>query len=100
MVFLAEHIAWQSPAGQRLDAFARSLPPTPRLEITVFGSAPIQLFIDPGFLSADIDLFGSEDTYDFLLAFVEAHEWTKEKSSFYIQVCDPYAFKSAADRRE
>lgn len=97
MRFLADHIAWQSPAGKRLDAFARSLPPQPRLDITVFGSASIQLFIDQTFLSADIDLFGTEESYDFLLNFVEVQGWTREQSEFYVQVCDPYAFKSTAD---
>jgi uncharacterized nucleotidyltransferase DUF6036 len=97
MRFQADHIAWQSPAGKRLDAFARSLPPQPKLDITVFGSASIQLFIDQTFLSADIDLFGTEESYDFLLKFVDVQGWTKEKSEFYVQVCDPYAFKSTAD---
>ena len=67
MDFQAKHIAWQSPAGKRLEDFARLLPPKPRLDVTVFGSASIQLFVDQTFLSADIDLFGSEETYDFLL---------------------------------
>jgi hypothetical protein len=97
MDFQADHIAWQSPAGRRLDDFARSLPPRPKLDLTVFGSAAIQLFIDETFLSADIDPFGSEESYDFLLAFVDAQGLTKEKASFYIQVCDPYSFKSTAD---
>jgi len=97
MDFQASHIAWQSPAGRRLDDFARSLPPKPKLDLTVFGSASIQLFIDESFLSADIDLFGSEESWDFLLDFVDAQGLTKEKSTFYIQVCDPTAFKSAAD---
>lgn len=97
MDFQANHIAWRSLAGKRLDDFARALPPAPKLEITVFGSAPIQLFIDETFLSADIDLFGSEDSYDFLLDFVEAQGLTKDKAAYYIQVCDPYAFKSTAD---
>jgi len=100
MLFLKDHIAWQSPAGQRLDEFARKLPREPRLELHVFGSAPLQLLIDPTFVSADIDLFGFEDTYDRLLAFVEEHGWTKEKSSFYIQICDHLAFKSTSDWRE
>jgi hypothetical protein len=47
MHFQADHIAWESPAGERLDELARRLPSTPRLEICVFGSAPLQLFIDP-----------------------------------------------------
>lgn len=97
MDFQAKHIAWQSPAGKRLDDFARSLPSRPKLDITVFGSASIQLFVDQTFLSADIDLFGSEESYDLLLDFVASQGWTKEKADFYIQVCDPYAFKSTMD---
>jgi hypothetical protein len=98
MDFLAENIDWQSPAGQRLDEFARRLPQEPHLEITVFGSAPLQLFVDPHFLSADIDLFGSEEIMDRLIDFVEEQGWTDKKSAnFYIQVCDPLAFKSTID---
>lgn len=99
MLFQADHIAWQTPAGRRLDEFARALPPAPRLEVNVFGSAPLQLFIEPAFTSADIDLFGNEDVYDFLLQFVETHGWTQQHSQFYIQVCDPLAFKSTVDWR-
>lgn len=97
MDFQASNIAWQSPAGRRLEELARALPPKPRLDITVFGSASIQLFIDQTFLSADIDLFGSEKSYDFLLGFVDSQGWTIEKSAYYIQICDPYAFKSTMD---
>jgi hypothetical protein len=97
MDFQASHIAWLSPAGRRLDEFARSLPHEPKLDLTVFGSASIQLFVDETFLSADIDLFSSEESSDFLLDFVETQGLSKEKSPFYIQVCDPNAFKSAAD---
>jgi len=100
MHFQADHIAWESPAGQRLDEFARRLPSDPRLEICVFGSAPLQLFMDPGFFSADIDIFGGESTHDRLLDFVAQQDWTQEKSAhFYIQVCDPLAFKSTIDWR-
>jgi len=93
----AEDIAWDTPAGKLLDHLARSLPPQPSLEITVFGSAPLQLFFDRNFLSADIDLFPSEESYDFLLDFVEKHELDQSKAQFYIQVCDPNAFRSARD---
>jgi hypothetical protein len=55
MLLRAEDIAWGTPAGKLLDLLARSLPTQPRLEITVFGSAPLQLFLDRNFLSADID---------------------------------------------
>ena len=49
----AENINWNCPAGRQLDQLARLLPKSPRLEITVFGSAPLQLFLHPDFLSQD-----------------------------------------------
>jgi len=97
MEFLAEKLDWQGKAGQRLDEFARRLPAQQRLTITIFGSAPLQLFVESSFLSEDIDLFGDKNTTDFLEDFVEANHWGKGATDFYIQVCDPLAFKSTID---
>jgi hypothetical protein len=99
MEFKADKLDWNGNAGQRLDEFARRLPVQPRLELTVFGSAPLQLFVDRSFLSEDIDLFGDETTTDFLNQFVKANHWGKGQTDFYIQVCDPLAFKSTLDWR-
>jgi hypothetical protein len=56
---------------------------------------------NPNFLSADTDLFGNEETTERLLDFVEEQGWTKERSvQFYIQVCDPLAFKSTINWRD
>ena len=87
MLFQADHIAWQAPAGRRL-------------EINIHRSTPLQLFVDPHFLSADIDLFGDEATCERLLEFVEHEGWTQEKSpQFYVQVGDALGFKSTIDWR-
>ena len=99
MEFVADKLDWNGNAGRRLDEFARRLPVHPRLELTVFGSAPLQLFVDRAFLSEDIDLFGDDTTTDFLNQFVEANHWGKGQTDFYIQVCDPLAFKSTIDWR-
>lgn len=95
MDFAADNIEWLGKAGQRLNEFARRLPRQPRLEITVFGSAPLQLLIEPTFLSEDIDLFGHETTTGFLEQFIDENKWNKGATDLYIQVCDPLAFKSA-----
>jgi len=98
MDFQADDIDWQSPAGRRLDELARNLPAEPKLTLTVFGSAPLQLFIDPNFLSADVDLFAEEEATDLLINFVERQGWGKENTTqHYIQVCDPFAFRSTID---
>ncbi len=99
MEFLAEKLDWNGKAGQRLDEFARRLPVHPRLEITVFGSTPLQLFVERTFLSEDIDLFGKEATTAFLEEFVTENKWNKGETDFYIQVCEPLAFKSTIDWR-
>ena len=62
----AEHINWNCPAGKLLDHLASLLPKARRLDITVFGSAPLQLFLSPVFLSQDVDLYAPEDDWDYL----------------------------------
>lgn len=88
---------WNANAGRQLDALARALPPHPKLDLTVFGSAPLQLLIDPAFLSEDIDLYSLEEHWEFLEKFVTEKGWAKGQSDFYIQVCDPKAFRSTTD---
>lgn len=99
MDFVAGNVDWSASAAQRLDLLARTLPSSPRLDVNVFGSAPLQLFVERSFTSEDIDIFSSEEFYPFLLEFVEKHQWGKGQTDFYIQVCDPYAFKSTFDWR-
>src|SRR2546426_11361643 len=97
MDYRGENLDWDGSAGQRLDLLARSLPKQPRLEITVFGSAPLQLMIERGFLSEDIDLYPPEEFHQFLSDFVDAHGWAKGQTDFYIQVCDPLTFRTTKD---
>lgn len=100
MDYGAESIDWNASAGQRLDQLARALPPQPGLEITVFGSAPLQLLIEPSFLSEDIDVYCPEESQSFLESFVQEHGWGRGQTELYIQVCDPRGFRSAVDWRD
>lgn len=94
MEYGAKNLDWSASAGQRLDLLAQKLPPEPRLQIIVFGSAPLQLMIDRSFLSEDIDISPDEDAYDALTRFVEVQGWAKGQTDFYIQVCDHLAFRT------
>ncbi len=94
MEYGAKNLDWSGNAGQRLEQLARQLPPQPRLEIIVFGSAPLQLMIDRSFLSEDIDVSPQEEAFDSLTKFVEGQGWSKGQSDFYIQVCDRLAFRT------
>jgi hypothetical protein len=100
MEYGEKNLDWSGNAGQRLDQLAGRLPPQPSLEIVVFGSAPLQLLIDRGFLSEDIDLSPREEAYDFLTRFVEVQGWGKGQSDYYIQVCDHLAFRTAGNWRD
>src|SRR5262245_19527596 len=99
MELRAESINWDCPAARQLDQLVRLLPRNPRLDITVFGSTPLQMLVDPSFLTQDIDVFPAEESYDFLLELVRGRGLGPEKSEFYIQVCSPFAFRSASDWR-
>ena len=99
MEFTDDKLDWNAKAGQRLDEFLRRLPAEPAITLTVFGSTPLQLFIEPSFLSEDIDLFGDESITDFLTHFVERNFWGKGQTELYIQVCESLAFKSTHDWR-
>jgi hypothetical protein len=100
MEYEAKKIDWNANAGRQLDALARALPPHPKLDITVFGSTPLQLMIERNFLSEDIDLYSPEEHWEFLEKFVAEKGWSKGQSDFYIQVCDPKAFRSTTDWRD
>ncbi|MBI3851995.1 MAG: hypothetical protein HY298_17190 [Verrucomicrobia bacterium] len=97
MEYAAKNLDWNASAGQRLDELARALPQRPRLELTVFGSAPLQLLVERTFLSEDIDISPPEEAYDLLTSLVAEKGWAKGQSDFYIQVCDHLAFRTTKD---
>ena len=49
-----------SPAGKTIRKLFAALAPERQHSLTLFGSSPIQLGIDPTFTSNDVDLFGGE----------------------------------------
>jgi len=55
-------IDWDTPAGQLLRRFAEGVPPGRNWNITIFGSAPLQLTVDRQLLSGNVDLFSDDDT--------------------------------------
>ena len=48
---------WSAPAGRVLDRLVDALPANRKWEIIVFGSSPLQLGVDSGFLSGIVDVF-------------------------------------------
>jgi hypothetical protein len=99
MVFEADNIDWHASAGRLLDRLLLALTSNPKLEIIVFGSAPLQLLVERTFVSEDIDLFTPEDHWAHLEALVAREHLGKDQTDFYIRVCDPLAFRSTFDWR-
>lgn len=57
----AGKIDWSTPAGELLRRFVDALPAGRQFEITVYGSAPLQLTLDRDLLSGDVDIFSKDD---------------------------------------
>lgn len=72
-----------------------------RLEhpIVVFGSAPLQIFLDPAFLSADVDV-GVDDREEELKALIDEIGLGKGTAAFYVEVVPTYIFRAGQKWRE
>jgi hypothetical protein len=68
--------------------------------IVVFGSAPLQIFIDSAFLSADVDVTTSKDECAEIKTLVDEIGLSKGKSPFYIEVVSEYIFRTCQNWRE
>src|SRR5574342_135376 len=81
-----------TPAGSALKKLAAVLPKDRTFRITLFGSAPIQITVEPSLLSADVDLFCDEED---LNEYVRRAGLDREQSDFYIQVCSGLNFRTS-----
>ncbi|HSU53631.1 MAG TPA: hypothetical protein VLT36_06200 [Candidatus Dormibacteraeota bacterium] len=52
-------------------------------DLTLYGSAPLQLTVNRSLLSGDVDLFSDDD--EDLAAFVEKHGLGKETGGIYLE---------------
>src|SRR5260221_14531954 len=63
--FWTSSLELETPAGRVLRQLASLRPQTREFQITVFGSAPLQITVDPALGSADVDVFSDfEELYD------------------------------------
>jgi hypothetical protein len=86
-----------TPAGELLQRLVAALPANRSFSITVFGSAPIQLFIDGSLLSGDVDLFSD---FEDLAECVERANLDQKHAEFYIQVSSELNFRTSPRWRE
>lgn len=84
---------WSAPAGRVLDQLVEALPANHRWEIIVFGSAPLQLGVDSGFLSGDVDVIANED----ITSHCERAGLLKGQAAIYVEPCTVAAFTASPD---
>jgi hypothetical protein len=87
----------ETPAGRVLRELVARLPKERAFTIAVFGSAPIQIMVDPDLLSADVDVFSPIED---LANLVEAAGLNREKADFYVQVSSELNFRTSPRWRE
>lgn len=88
---------WETPAGKALCRLAAAVPRERRVTITVFGSAPLQMALDPALLSGDVDVFSDDD----LERFIEEAGLTRGmRNQLYVQECAELNFKGSPKWRD
>jgi hypothetical protein len=93
---------WNTPAGRALDALSAAIQRNGIVlerPILVFGSASLQIYIDPAFLSADVDISTSGQNEE-IKELVDQIGFGKNKAPFYIEVVAEYIFRPGPNWRE
>lgn len=90
--FWTSSLDLETPAGRLLRRLASLLPQDRQFEITVFGSAPLQIAVDPALTSADVDVFSD---YELLDDIVHKAELGTNQADFYIQVSSELNFRTS-----
>ena len=89
----AGEINWATPAGQLLQRFVAALPKERRFNLTLYGSAPLQLTVDRSLLSGDVDLFSDDD--EDLSAIIASAKLDKNQGDFYIEPGFELSFRTS-----
>jgi hypothetical protein len=90
--FWTQSIDLETAAGKMLKRLSEILPQDRDYEITVFGSAPIQIMVDPQLLSSDVDLFSSSEDLE---QWVRKADLGMNQADFFIQVCSELNFRTS-----
>jgi hypothetical protein len=86
-------INWNTPAGSVIDRFVEALPSDRPWTIIIFGWSPLQMAIDPTFLSGDVDVISSEEIEEYL----RRAQLLKGQAPVYVEPCTAASFTASAD---
>ncbi len=88
-------IDWTAPAGVALKRLFAELPQERDFQITLFGSSPLQIGLEKTFLSADVDMFSTEEDTEVVRAAVERAGLAKAEGRLYVEVCVQWNFRTS-----
>ncbi len=88
----AGSIDLQTSAGFLIRKLVAALPKDRHFNITLFGSAPLQISVDARLTSADVDLFGDAED---LRELVERAGLGQDQAQFYVQVSSELNFRTS-----
>ncbi len=91
---------WDTQAGRALTKVLEYLPRDRAWQINVFGSAPLQMGLEPGFASADVDIFTRDDWRSVMLSAIDAAGLAKHETQFYVQCVPAGAFRTSQQWRD
>lgn len=86
-------IDWTAPAGVALKRLFAELPQDREFQITLFGSSPLQIGLEKSFLSADVDMFSTEEDTEVVRAAVHRAGLEKAEGRLYVEVCVQWNFR-------
>ena len=88
-------IDWTAPAGVALKRLFAELPQDREFQITLFGSSPLQIGLEKSFLSADVDMFSTEEDTEVVRAAVHRAGLDKAEGRLYVEVCVQWNFRTS-----
>lgn len=91
----ASIIDWETTAGRTLRELLDALPKDREWSLTLFGSSPLQLGLEPSFTSADVDLFATDETRDEIAAILERTGLANKSRAVYVQLCVEGNFRTS-----
>lgn len=93
-------IEWDTEAGRTLRELIDALPRERNWSLTLFGSSPLQLALEPSFTSADVDLFATDETRDEIATIVEHTSLGDKSRPVYVQLCVEGNFRTSPRWRD
>lgn len=94
----AARIDWETSAGRTLRQLFAALPAEREWALTLFGSSPLQLALEPSFTSLDVDLFASDwdGPHEAVgAAIVRAGLSKEQREEGYVQLCVEGNFRTS-----